>query len=133
MEDTQCKVALYAKNKKCQWYIDSGCSKHMTRDKIKFLKLTKEKGSVTFGDNVSAKILGKGTITLGNKKNKAENVLLVEIIKPNLLSVSQTCDQGHILIFNSQKCEIKKEGLGKLVASAQRTSSSVYILDIEKE
>jgi hypothetical protein len=75
----------------------------MTGDKSKFLKLTKkEKGSVTFGDNVSAKILGKGTVTLGNKKNKVENVLLVENMKPNLLSVSQTCDQGNILIFDSQ-------------------------------
>jgi hypothetical protein len=80
----------------------------MTRDKRKFLTLTKkDKGKVTFGDNVSAKILGKGTFSLGNKKNKAENVLLVENLKPNLLSVSQTCDQRHIFIFYSQKCEIK--------------------------
>jgi len=72
MEDTKCKATLYAKNKKCQWYIDSGCSKHMRGYKSKFIKLTKkEKGSVTFGDYVSTKILGKGTITLGKKKNKA--------------------------------------------------------------
>jgi hypothetical protein len=33
----------------------------MTGEKNKFLNLTKkEKGSVTFGDNVSSKILGKG-------------------------------------------------------------------------
>jgi transposase InsO family protein len=70
---------------------------------------------------------------LGNKKNKAENVLLVENMKPNLLSVSQTCDQGHILIFYSQKCEIRKEGSRKLVAIAPRTSSNVYILDIKEE
>jgi hypothetical protein len=63
----------------------------MIGDKIKFINLTKrEKGSVTFGDNVSAKILGKGTVTLGNKKNKAENVLLVENMKPNILSVSDS-------------------------------------------
>ena len=71
MEDTKCKVALYAKKKKCQWYIDSGCSKHMAGDKSKFLKLTKkEKGIVIFGDNVSAKILGKGIVTLETRKTK---------------------------------------------------------------
>jgi hypothetical protein len=71
---------LYAKNTKCQWYIDSGCSKHMTGYKKKILNMKKkEKGSVAFGDNVSTKILGKCTITLGNKKNKEEIVLLVEI------------------------------------------------------
>jgi hypothetical protein len=61
----------------------------------------KEKGCATFGDNVSGKILGKCVVTLGNNKNKVENVLLVENVKPNLLSVSQTCDQGHILFFDS--------------------------------
>jgi hypothetical protein len=108
---TECKVALYAKNKRCQWYIDSGCSKHMTGVEGKFITLTKnDKGKVTFGDNVSAKILRKGIDSLGNKRNKAENVLLVENLKHNILSVRQTYDQGHILIFYSEKCEIIKEG-----------------------
>jgi hypothetical protein len=130
----ECKVAMYAKNKKYQWYIDSGCSKNMTGDEGKFIILTKkDKGKVTFGDNVSAKILEKGTVSLGNKRNKAKNVLLVENIKPNILSLSQSCHREHILIFNSQKFEIRKEGLGKLVSIAPRTSSNVYILDIEEE
>jgi hypothetical protein len=29
-KETECNVALYAKNKSSQWYVDSGCSKHMT-------------------------------------------------------------------------------------------------------
>jgi hypothetical protein len=74
----------------------------MTGHQKKFLKLMKkEKGKVTFGDNVSAKILGKDTVSIGNNKTKVENVLLVENVKPNILSVSQTCDQGHILTFDS--------------------------------
>jgi hypothetical protein len=60
-------------------------------------------------------------------------VLLVEKLKPNLLSVSQTCDQGHILVFDSQKCEIRKEDLGKLVFVSPRIPSNVYILKIEEE
>jgi hypothetical protein len=98
------------KRKRSQCYVNSGCSKHMTGDRDKFLRLKrKEKGSVTFGDNVFSKILGKGTVSLGNNKVKTKNVLLVENLKPNLLSVSQTCDQGRILIFDSKKCEIRKE------------------------
>ena len=58
---TECKVAMYEKNKKCQWYIYNGCPKHMIGDKGKFLTLTKkDKVKVTFGDNVSTKILGVG-------------------------------------------------------------------------
>jgi hypothetical protein len=49
-------------------------------------------------------------------------------MKHNILSVSQICDQGHKVTFDSQKCEIRKEGSGKLVATAARTSSNIYVL-----
>ena len=57
----------------------------------KIITLKDNKGKVTFGDNLSSKIIGKGTYVVNNKIN-AENVLLVENIKPNLLNVGQTCD-----------------------------------------
>jgi len=39
-------------DKKDLWYLDSGCSWHMTEDKTKFAKLKlKEEGFVTYGDN----------------------------------------------------------------------------------
>jgi hypothetical protein len=77
-KQTERNVALYEKNQGFQWYIYSGCSKHMTGDQGKFLKLNKKgKGKVTFGDNMSAKILGKGTFSLGNNKTKEKDVLLV--------------------------------------------------------
>jgi hypothetical protein len=49
-------------------------------------------------------------------------------MKHNLLSVSQMCDQGHKINFDSQKCGIRKEGSGKLIAIAARTSSNIYVL-----
>ena len=61
-------------------------------------------------------------------KVKEKNVLLVENLKPNLLSVTQTCDEGHICIFDSKKCEIRKKNSRKLIGIAMRTSSNVYIL-----
>jgi hypothetical protein len=105
----ECTVSLQDKQNKHGWYVDSGCLKHMTGDRNKFLTLQKERdGSVSFGNDDSPKIIGKGTIRIGNKNEKAENVLLVEDMKHNLLCVSQMCDQGHKVTFDSQKCEIKK-------------------------
>jgi hypothetical protein len=49
-------------------------------------------------------------------------------MKHNLLSVIQMCDQGHKVTFDSQKCEIIKEGSGKLVTTAARNSSNIYVL-----
>jgi hypothetical protein len=50
----------------------------MTGDQSRFLVLNREKGgNATFGNDDSAKIIGKGTISLGNEKAKVENVLLI--------------------------------------------------------
>jgi hypothetical protein len=49
-------------------------------------------------------------------------------MKQNLLSVSQMCDQVHKVTFDSQKCEIRKEGSEKLVATTARSSSNIYVL-----
>jgi hypothetical protein len=123
----ECLIALKSQDKEYLWYVDSGCSKHMTGNKEKFLNLKKQKGKVTFGDNALGNILGKGTMSLG--KDKAKNVLLVEKLEPILLSVSQTCDQGHFFIFDSQKCDIRREETGKPVGTAPRTPENVYIVD----
>jgi hypothetical protein len=37
-------------------------------------------------------------------------------------------DQGHKVTFDSKKCEIRKEGSGKLIATVARTSSNIYVL-----
>ena len=76
------------------WYLDSGCSKHMIGDISKFVNIIlKQEDHVTYGDNNKGKILGKGTN--GNENNFfIHDVLHVEGIKHNLLSISQLCDKG---------------------------------------
>jgi hypothetical protein len=74
----ECIVVLQAKQKKYGWYVENGCSKHMTGDRDKFITLRKERnGSVSFGNDNSAKIIGEGAVRIGNKNKKAQNVLLV--------------------------------------------------------
>ena len=122
----ECSLALCATEKQNLWHVDSGCSKHMTGDPNKFISLKRNQiGKVTFGDNLSSKIIGKGTIAIRDEM-KAENVLLVKNLKPNLLSVIQTCDEGHICIFDSMKCEIRRKYSGKIAGTAVRTPSNVY-------
>jgi hypothetical protein len=100
----ECTLSLQAKKKKPGWYVDSGCSKHMIGDRDRFLTLRKERdGSVSFRNDDSTKIIGKGTVRIENKNTKAQNVLLVKDMKHNLLSVSQMCDQAHKVTFDSQK------------------------------
>uniref|UniRef100_A0A2N9J511 CCHC-type domain-containing protein n=1 Tax=Fagus sylvatica TaxID=28930 RepID=A0A2N9J511_FAGSY len=53
------EVCLISKSTKKKWFLDSGCSRHMTGDKNKFTSLTlKDGGNVKFGDNSKGKIIG---------------------------------------------------------------------------
>ena len=90
-----CQIALTPEECKYEdeWYIDSGCSSHMTGDQDKFIILKRKCGNVSFGDDPSAKILGEGLVELGRKNVKEKNVLLVEDLNHNLLSVSKMSDQ----------------------------------------
>ena len=85
----KCDLALTAQDLKSQWYLDSGCSKHMTGDKSKFITLDEKKsGNVTFGNDKSGKIKGKGSVSINNGRGKAQDVLFVDWLKAYLLSVS---------------------------------------------
>ena len=91
----RCGINFYAKGQENQWYIDSGCSKHMAGDKEKLESYSVlEKGKkVSFGNDTPVVIKGKGIVQL-KEKVKAGNVLYVDGLKHNLLSVSHMCDQG---------------------------------------
>jgi hypothetical protein len=129
-----CRIAFVAKECKeeDEWFIDNGCSSHMTGDQRKFVSLKKKGGNVAFGDESSTKILGKGIVKLGTENVKAEKVLLVEDLKHNLLSVNKMCDQGYTLTFNSRKCKIGENNSGRLVATATRRPSNIYVLKPQK-
>ena len=106
-EQVKCSLTLCLFEEEDEWYIDSGCSSHMTGDQDKFISLKRKGGNVAFGDDSSAKILGEGVVELGRKNVKSKNVLLVEDLNHNLLSVSKMCDQGYTLTFDSRKCKIR--------------------------
>ncbi|GAU39253.1 hypothetical protein TSUD_397000 [Trifolium subterraneum] len=62
-DQKECSEECLLAVKRRSWYLDSGCSRHMTGDKNSFLSFeTREGGSVTFGNNEKASIkdnLGK--------------------------------------------------------------------------
>jgi hypothetical protein len=81
------QVVLHAQNNRDKWYIDSGFSSYMTRDRENFITLKKNEFIVTFEGNGSSKIFGKDTLSLENERDNVENVMCVEDLKHNLLSV----------------------------------------------
>ena len=59
-----------------------------------------------FRDNGKVKIIGHGSIG-NNSSSLIENVLLVNGLKQNLLSISQHYDKGFKVIFEYLHCIIK--------------------------
>ena len=105
---------------------------HVTGDRRKFVSLKEKKdGTISFGNDGSSNVIGSGTITLRIKYVIANNVLLVENMNQNLLSVGKMCDQGHTMLFNSTKCEIRKGRYGKIVATTSLAPNDIYVLDEE--
>ena len=72
-------------------------------------------------------------VSLSNGKGKAQDVLFVYGLKHNLLTVSQMCDRGCEVVFNSKECKIKFVSSGQLVAKGIRIENNVYVLKEEKE
>ena len=102
----------------------------MTGDRNKFVSLKeKNDGIVFFGNDGSSNVIGSGIVTLRSKYALAKNVLLVENMNHNLLSVGQMCDQGHTILFNSTKSKIRKGVYGEIVAIASRVPNDIYVLD----
>ncbi|GKB66383.1 ribonuclease H-like domain-containing protein [Tanacetum coccineum] len=90
--------------KEDQGYVDSGCSRHMTRN-MSYLSDFKEfdGGYVTFGGGAKGgKITGKGTLKTG--KLDFEDVYFVKELQFNLFSVSQMCDKKNSVLFTDTGC-----------------------------
>ena len=95
------QVCLKGSEKQKSWYLDSGCSRHMTGERSMFLTLTmKEVGPVGFGGNQTGKIIGIGTI--GNSSISINNVWLVDRLRGTLRGLRHTdcIIQKHTVLKN---------------------------------
>ncbi|GJU87716.1 hypothetical protein Tco_1295262, partial [Tanacetum coccineum] len=104
--------------------VDSGCSKHMTRN-LKLLTNFVEKflGTVKFGNDQIAPILGyrdlvKGTITI-------KRVYYVKGLNHNLFSVGQLCDADLEVAFRKSTCYIR-DLKGNDLLTGYSTQSRAY-------
>ena len=109
----------------CLWYLDSGCSRHMTRNKALFKTLFEGKiGTVMFGDGSKFVIRGIGIVDIP-RLPVFEDVWYVDGLKANLLSISQICDNGLNVLFTKYECEIL-DGGGNCMCIGVRTVDNYY-------
>ncbi|CAM8932100.1 unnamed protein product [Rhodiola kirilowii] len=92
-----CFVALssFSHMKEECWYLDSGCSAHMTGNPQYLInvKPIRKRRVVTFGDGGKGQVIGCGTLKVPDLP-ELEDILLVDGLKVNLISISRLCDEG---------------------------------------
>jgi hypothetical protein len=84
------------------WVFDIGCTQHMTGNGRMFTSIDNEGSkcdNITFSDNSKGKVKGLGKIEISNDLS-ISNVLLVESLSYNVLSIAQLCDLGLICKFS---------------------------------
>ncbi|XP_050238265.1 uncharacterized protein LOC126687752 [Mercurialis annua] len=94
---------------KNMWYIDSGCTSHMTNDESLFSSIDKAfKTEVKLGNGMIVKARGKGLIPIRTKQGTKliSDVLLIPSLSQNLLSVAQIQNKGYSVVLKNNYCFI---------------------------
>nr|GEZ77034.1 retrovirus-related Pol polyprotein from transposon TNT 1-94 [Tanacetum cinerariifolium] len=110
------------------WYLDSGCSKHMTGDRSQLINFVQKfLGTVKFGNDHVAKIMGYGDYQIGNVT--ISWVYYVEGLGHNLFSVGQFCDSDLEVAFHQHTCFIRNlDGVDLLTGSR---GNNMYTLSLQ--
>ncbi|KAI3810833.1 hypothetical protein L1987_20455 [Smallanthus sonchifolius] len=92
-----------------RWYVDSGCSRHMTGNMALLQDVKPFRGGyVAFAGEKGGSITCQGVVSNGCVS--FDNVNYFEQLKHNLLSVFQMCDKEYSVMFDKTECLILKPG-----------------------
>ena len=113
------------------WFVDSGCSNHMTGTKSLFKKFDEtQKIKVQLGNTKEMQVEGNGTVkieTSHDKIKQLDNIQFVPDLGYNLLSVGQLMTRGHSVLFDDNIITHKKSDHKVQIAM---TSNKMFPLDV---
>ena len=116
-------------DKDATWYIDSGCSLHMTGrlDFLRDYKLCADGGYVTFGNDANGIIRGYGILT--NRNFTIQKVAFVAGLKHNLISVAMLTDAQNRVEFDDEHNYVMTKDRSKCLVRSNR-NRNMYPLDL---
>ncbi|GJZ52366.1 hypothetical protein Tco_0606881 [Tanacetum coccineum] len=110
------------------WYLDSGCSKHMTGDRSRLMNFMKIFiGTVRFGNDHFGAIMGYGDYVIGD--SVISRVYYVEGLGHNWFSVGQFCDSYLEVAFRKHSCYVRDTDGVKLLKGTR--GSNLYTISVE--
>ncbi|GJZ34369.1 retrovirus-related pol polyprotein from transposon TNT 1-94 [Tanacetum coccineum] len=110
------------------WYLDSGCSKHMTGDRSRLRNFVKKFiGTVRFGNDHFGAIMRYGDYVIGD--SVISRVYYVEGLGHNLFSVGQFCDSDLEVAFRKHTCFVRDLDGVDLIKGSRGTN--LYTISVE--
>ncbi|GJV68217.1 retrovirus-related pol polyprotein from transposon TNT 1-94 [Tanacetum coccineum] len=110
------------------WYLDSGCSKHMTGDRPQLKNFMKKfTGTVRFGNDHFGAIMGYGDYVIGD--SVISRVYYVEGLGHNLFSVAQFYDSNLEVLFRKHSCYVRDTDGVELIKGSR--GSNLYTISVE--
>ncbi|GJV97005.1 putative ribonuclease H-like domain-containing protein [Tanacetum coccineum] len=111
------------------WYMDSGCSKHMTGNRSKLNNFVEKFiGSVRFGNDHLGAIMGYEDYVISD--NVISRVYYVEGLGHNLFFVGQFCDSDLEVAFRKHTCFVR-DIKGTYILKGSR-STNLYMISIDE-
>ena len=91
------------------------------------LQIAHDSQEIVFGDNSKGEVLGVGKIPISSNQSMS-NVLLVDSLSYNLLSVAQLCEMGYNCLFTNEGVQILKRE-DSSIAFTGRLKDKLYLVD----
>ncbi|XP_010277694.1 PREDICTED: uncharacterized protein LOC104612075 [Nelumbo nucifera] len=118
------------------WFLDSGCSSHMSGTKSLFKELDKsQKSEVRLGDNKQMQVEGKCTIAIKTSQGNVKllhDVQYIPNLAHNLLSVGQLIDGGYSILFDDGCCSVQDKKTGHIIVSIPMAQNKMFRLKVSE-
>ncbi|GJW77452.1 retrovirus-related pol polyprotein from transposon TNT 1-94 [Tanacetum coccineum] len=111
------------------WYLDSGCSKHMTGNRSNLMNFVEKFiGTVRFGNDHFRAIIRYGDYVIGD--SVISRVYYVEGLGHNLFSVGQFCDSDLEVSFKKHTCFVRDINGADILKGSRGTN--LYTISIDE-